>query len=66
MRIYNCVLITILEGRKFKMKKYNKPELNLSNITANQTIATTLSDWLSGSTGASYEGTVVTYVIASE
>ena len=31
------------------MKKYSKPELNLSNITANQTIATTLVQALFGS-----------------
>lgn len=50
------------------MKKYNKPELNLSNIAANQTIATTLGDWLS-STGTAQgynEGVIVSYVIASE
>ena len=50
------------------MKKYNKPELNMANITANQTIATTLQGWLesAGSAQGYSEEVIVSYVIASE
>ena len=50
------------------MKKYTKPELNKTNIKANQAIATTLSDWLdaAGTADGYSADVIVSYVITSE